>query len=118
VRAALRKFHIADAPSAGQDGATPIGAVYALQRARPPLTAGITRPNIVDANLLVRGAAYRPRLVKPMDQTAAFFSAAAAIGDAGGVFQLTIEDDFEALDATLDALDAHWRAGGAWVDAA
>jgi hypothetical protein len=118
VRAALHKFHMQSHPGPPADAAPPVGAVYALRHARPPFAAGITRPNIVDANLLVRQHAYRAPLMHLLDQTFGYFTAAAAMGNAGGVFQLTFEEDFGALGDTLERLEAHWSGRGEWAGAA
>ncbi len=106
VRAALGKFHLQRA-SPAPGGPAPLGAVYAVCEARAPFAPGITRPNIVDATLLVRASAYRPPLIDLMGQAAAYFAAAVAFGNAGGVFLLRMPDGFDGLDEALDGLERH-----------
>src|SRR5581483_12351932 len=87
VRAKLEKFYVE--PSKVFTEPLPLGAVYALREARPPHAPGIVRPNVVDSALLLRRSAYRPLLVRRMDQKINYFHAATAIANAAGIFQLT-----------------------------
>src|SRR5256885_812949 len=94
LRRRLAKFHVdpgADAAVAPE--ALPCGPVYALREALGPMRAGIERPNVVDAALLLRLGAYRGRLVKQLQQGELYLRLAAAIGNRGGVFHLTRELD-------------------------
>lgn len=109
VRGRLAKFHMERMAAPPRAEPMPTGPVYALREARGPLRAGIQQPNIVDAALLLRQNAYRPRLVAQMQQSAAYLLVAAAIGNHGGVFFLTRPMDFTALPATIEALEHHWR---------
>jgi hypothetical protein len=118
VRPALRKFHLQrGAPTPGEAPA-PVRAVYAVREARAPFAPGITRPNIVDATLLVRRSAYRAPLIDLMDQAPAYFAAAVALGNAGGVFLLSMAPDFDAFGAALDDLERHWSGHDALAGAA
>jgi hypothetical protein len=94
------------------------GPVYALREARPPHLPGIERPNIVDAALLLRQNAYRAPLIKQMGQGELYFRLAAAVSNAGGVFQLTRALDFETLPDMIADLERHWAAIGQLADAA
>lgn len=118
VRGRLAKFHMEQMAPTAVAGPLPLGPVYVLRDARGPLKPGIERPNIVDAALLLRQNAYRPRLISQMDQGELYFRVAAAIGNRGGVFHLTRPMDFAALPATFEMLERHWagaesRAGAA-----
>jgi hypothetical protein len=110
VRRKLSKFYV-DPPLASASSAPlPCGPVYALREARPPHSPGIERPNIVDAALLLSQNAYRARLIQQMGQGELYFRLAAAIGNAGGVFQLTRELDFAAMPGVIADLERHWAA--------
>jgi hypothetical protein len=110
VRAKLHKYYV-DPPST-DGGALPLGALYALRETRAPATDGIERPNIVDATLLVRRNAYRPRLVRTMNQGQHYLQSAAAVIARAGVFVLHRPLEFRALPATIGTLEAHWREIG------
>lgn len=118
VRRRLAKFYMEKMASAAGTAPLPAGPVYALREARGPLKPGIERPNVVDAALLLRQNAYRPRLIGPMEQRELYLRVAAAIGNCGGVFHLTRPLEFAALPATLDALERHWGGADARAGAA
>lgn len=107
VRAAVEKFYVA--PTAAFIEPLPLGAVYALREARPPYAPGIDRPNVVDASLLLRRNAYRPLLVRRLDQRKQYFQAAAAIANAAGIYYLTRVLDFASIPDTVATLERHWR---------
>lgn len=106
VRASLEKFYV-DAHAAFSEP-LPLGAIYALREARPPLAPGIERPNVVDAALVLRRNAYRPLVVRRMNQKANYFRAAAAIANAAGIFHLTRALDFARLPEVIAWLETHW----------
>ena len=106
VRASLEKFYVE--PSEAFTAPLPLGAVYALREARPPHKPGIERPNVVDAALLLRRNAYRPLLVRRMDQKANYFHAATAIANVAGIFHLTRALDFTKMPEVIAWLEAHW----------
>ena len=87
----------------------PLGALYILREARPPHAAGISQPNVVDATMLLRRNAYRPRLVRQFDQKASYFRAAACIADASGIYHLTRPLDFAVMPDVIAALESHWQ---------
>jgi hypothetical protein len=58
VRDCLEKFYVESRDTASE--ALPLGAMYVLQAARLTDIAGIRRPNVVDAALLLQHNAYRP----------------------------------------------------------
>jgi hypothetical protein len=118
VRAALRKFHLHRGEPTSGEAPLPVGGVYAVREARAPFAPGITQPNIVDANLLVRRWAYRAPLIDLMDQTSAYFAAAVAFGNGGGVHLLSLPVGFDTLGEALDGLERHWSGHGALAGAA
>jgi len=111
VRSKLEKFYVAP-PSEAPTSSLPLGAVYALREARPPHVAGIEQPNVVDAALLLRRNAYRPQMVRRLEQRPQYFHAAAAIANSAGIYYLTRALDFGKMPATLATLEAHWRELG------
>ena len=110
VRPALQKFYVE--PKVSIVEPLPLGAVYVLREERPPHPAGIARPNIVDAALLLRRNAYRPMLVRKMGQQANYMHATAAISGAAGIFHLTRPLVFAEMPQVAARLEAHWRALG------
>jgi hypothetical protein len=106
VRQSLEKFYVE--PSEVFTEPLALGAVYALREARPPHAAGIERPNVVDTALLLRRSAYRPLLVRRMDQKENYFHAATAIANVAGIFHLTRVLDFAKMPDVIAALEAHW----------
>jgi hypothetical protein len=106
VRAGLEKFYVE--PAKVFTAPLPLGAVYILQEARPPHAAGIDRPNVVEAALLIGRNAYRPLLVERLDQKALYFRAATAVANAAGVFHLTRALDFNSLPHVVESLEQHW----------
>jgi hypothetical protein len=116
VRKRLEKFYVD--PGAAHVEALPLGAVYALHEALPPRVAGIERPNVADAALLLRFNAYRPRLVAPLNQKVLYFHAAATIANNAGIFHLTRKLDFAAMPEVVLSLERHWLEIGLMEDAA
>ncbi len=80
----MQKFYVE--PSEVFTEPLALGAVYALREARPPHAPGIERPNVVDAALMLRRNAYRPKLVSRMGQRANYFHAATAVANKAGIF--------------------------------
>ena len=108
VRRTLEKYYVVP-PSDATTGSLPLGAVYFLREARPPHIAGIEKPNIVDGSLLLRRNAYRPQIVRRLEQRPQYFRAAAAIANAAGIYHLTRMFDFSKVPETVTMLEAHWR---------
>ncbi len=106
VREQLQKFYVE--PDLSHSEALPLGAVYFLREQRPPHAFGIERPNVVDGALLLRRNAYRPLLVRRMDQRAGYFRAAAAIANNSGIFHLTRPLVFTAMPEVVATLKQHW----------
>jgi hypothetical protein len=116
VRSKLEKFYVD--PGETHVEALPLGAVYALREARPPLVPGIERPNVADAAVLLRRNAYRPRLVARLDQKVLYFHAAATIAKNAGIFHLTRKLDFAAMPDVVSLLERHWLEIGLMEKAA
>jgi len=110
VRESIEKHYIE--PVSALSEAMPLGAIYALREARPPLAPGIQRPNVVDAALLLRKNAYRPALVVRMNQKTNYFQAATRAAAHVGIFYLTRVLDFAQMDAVIGWLEAHWAETG------
>lgn len=106
VRKSLEKFYVE--PGDAFTGPLALGAIYALREARPPHAAGIERPNVVDAALLLRRNAYRPLLVRRLGQRANYFRATTAIANAAGIFYLTRALDFAGMPEVIASLESHW----------
>jgi GTPase SAR1 family protein len=106
VRKSLEKFYVE--PSEVFTEPLALGAVYALREARPPHASGIERPNVVDAALILRRNAYRPLLVRRMDQKANYFHAATTIANVAGIFNLTRALDFAKMPEVITTLERHW----------
>ena len=116
VRPAIEKYYVE--PRTATEAALPLAAVYVLREARPPHAPGISRPNIVDAGLMVRNNAYRPAMVRRMAQMDLYFQAAATIAQRAGIFTLTREINFARFPAVIGWLEAHWRELGLLEQAA
>jgi len=110
VRPKLQKYYVE--PQRVLTEPLPLGAIYVLREARPPHAPGIERPNIVDAALALRRNAYRPLLIRRLNQRESYFRAAAAIAGAAGVFNLTRALDFAKMPEVIGSLEAHWRELG------
>ena len=106
VRKAIEKFYVE--PSEAFTEPLALGAAYALREARPPYAPGIERPNVVDTALLLRRNAYRPLLVRRLNQRANYFHAATAIANVAGIFYLTRALDFAKMPEVIGSLEAHW----------
>lgn len=107
VRAKLEKFYVT--PSEVFSAPLPLGAVYMLREARPPHEAGIDKPNVVDAALLLRRNAYRPLLIRQLNQRATYFRATADIANAAGIYHLTRALDFGKMPEVIGWLERHWH---------
>ena len=110
LRERIEKYDVE--PPAVCDTALPLGAIYALREARPPLAVGIERPNVVDAALLLRRCAYRPLLIETMAQRPNYFRAAAAAANAAGIYNFTRHFRFAGLVDDMGMLEQHWQECG------
>jgi hypothetical protein len=110
VRTRLEKFYVE--PREVSSEPLPIGAVYALRETRPPNATGIERPNVVDGALLLRRNAYRPLIVRRLEQRANYFHAAAAMANSAGIYYLTRELSFAKMPDVVAMLEQHWDKSG------
>jgi hypothetical protein len=110
VRGRLRKFYVE--PRVATAAPLTPAAIYMLREARPPHPPGIVRPSLVDGATMMRGNAYRPSLVRRMDQKDLYFRAAVAIAREAGLFTLTRAMNFADMPAVIGWLEAHWRETG------
>jgi hypothetical protein len=107
VRSRLEKFYVD--PGETHAVALPLGTLYALREARPPLEPGIAPTNAVDAAVILRRMAYRPRLVSRMGQRVNYFHAATTIANKAGIYYLTRALDFAVMPDVVAKLERHWR---------
>lgn len=110
VRSRLEKFYVD--PGETHAEALPLGALYALREARPLLAPGIAPTNAVDAAVVLRRMAYRPRLVSRMGQRVNYFHAATTIANKAGIYYLTRALDFAVMPDVVAELERHWREIG------
>lgn len=110
VRPKLQKYYVA--PERVLTEPLPLGAIYVLREARAPHAPGIERQNIVDAALALRRNAYRPLLIRRLNQREDYFRAAAALTHVAGVSYLTRAFDFAKMPEVIAWLEAHWRELG------
>lgn len=110
VRSKLEKFYVE--PAVASNEALPVGAVYILLETRAPQRDGIERPNFVDAAILIRRNAYRPRLVREFGQSQDYLQSSASIIAAAGLYLLHRPLDFAAMPAVIGRLEQHWRETG------
>lgn len=106
VRKNLEKFYVE--PSEVFTEPLALGAVYVLREARPPHASGIDRPTAVDSALLLRKNAYRPLLVRKLDQNKNYFHASISIANAAGIFYLTRTINFAKMPDVITSLEEHW----------
>ena len=110
VRSKIEKFYIE--PLQAATTALPVRAVYLLRETRAPAKDGIVEANFVDATVMIRKNAYRPRLVRALDQQTHYLQSAAAMIAKAGVYALHRPLDFGAFPQTVSRLEGHWRALG------
>ena len=110
VRPHVEKFYVS--PGRAAVDTLPIAAVYALRETLPPLVDSLEAANVVDAALLIRRNAYRPRLVTAMKQGDAYFRAAAAIVANAGVYILTRRMEFAAMPQVVRRVERHLQSVG------
>jgi hypothetical protein len=110
VRNRLEKFYVD--PGETHAEALPLGTLYALRMAQPPLAPGIMQTDAIDATVILRRMAYRPRLVSRMGQRVNYFHAATTIANNAGIFYLTRVLDFAALPDVVADLERHWHSIG------
>jgi Coenzyme PQQ synthesis protein D (PqqD) len=106
VQSRLEKFYVE--PRETTTRALPLGPVYILREAASTEAIDIERLNIVDSAFLLQEQAYRPVLVRRLEQKEHYFSAAAQIANGYGIFHLIRPLDFTALPKVISGLEQHW----------
>jgi hypothetical protein len=114
VRPELQKYFVQ--PQEASVEPLPLRAIYVLQEARAPdfVEGGtgfaIRRLNLADAAEQVCQIAYRPAMVRRLDQGGLYLqAAAAACTRAGGVHLLRRRLGFEHMPEVIAGLESHWR---------
>jgi hypothetical protein len=110
VRPGIRKYWV-DPPTPALQSAVPVRAVYFLRVEAAPFRAGIESLSALDAAVLLRENAYRPRLVRVLGQEAQWLDHGLSLSSAG-VFRLTHRMTFDALPECVKSLEQHWQAQG------
>ena len=108
IRNQIEKFYVKPAKTSPLP--LRIGAVYFLRETKPPHGSGIERPNVVDAALMLKRNAYRPKLVHEMQQKEEYFRAAAVIAEFSCIHYLTRPLDFTAMQEVVAWLEDHWHS--------
>ena len=108
VRCRIEKYYV-ESGAVSYDPMA-IGALYVLREALPPHVAGIERPNVAVAALLIRQSAYCPALVRLMGQRARYFHAASRLAKAAGIYRLTRALEFARMGEEVGRLEDHWAA--------
>jgi hypothetical protein len=113
VRNQLRKYYV-DPPGELIETSLPIGALYIIREARPPLVAGITRPNIAEVAWLIRRNAFRPGLGAIMGLNEPHFFTTAKIQQSCDVFLLARPTTLDMSTDIVTRLERHWGELG-WI---
>ena len=111
VRPGIPKYWV-DPPTPPLQTAVPVRAVYFLRVEAPPHRAGIEALRALDAVVLMRDSAYRPRLVRVLGQEAEWLDHGLSLMSAGGAFRLTYRMRFDALPECVQSLERHWESLG------
>jgi hypothetical protein len=93
-------------------------AGWRAQNITPVKSRSTAQTTAVDAAVILRRMAYRPRLVHRMGQRVNYFHAATAIANKAGIFYLTRTLDFAAMPDIVADLERHWRNIGLMEHAA
>jgi hypothetical protein len=111
VRPGIQKYWV-EPPTPALRTAVPIRAVYFLRVEAPPYRIGIETLSVLEAVVLMRDNAYRPRLVRVLRQEAEWLDHGLSLMSAGGAFRLTHRMSFDALPACVQNLERHWHTLG------
>jgi hypothetical protein len=111
VRPGIQKYWV-NPPTPALSTAVPIRAVYFLRPEAPPHRAGIEAIRALDAVVLLRDNAYRPRLVRVLGQEAEWLDHGLSLAATGGAFRLTHRMSFDALPECVQNLERHWQTLG------
>lgn len=108
VRRQIEKFHVAGASDEQVVTRAPIGAIYLLADSNAAHPPGIVElPPLPAAQALLRQS-YRRRLALAYSATGGLAARTAKLLSHVKVYHLRRPRDFAQLDATVDALIAHW----------
>ncbi len=110
VRTCLQKYYVD--PEGAHCEPLPLGVIYVLREPQGLDKPGIERLDLVDAAIVLRQNAYRPTLVRRMQQNDEYFRATLAISSNASIFHLTRAKDFEKMADVLGWLVPHWREIG------
>lgn len=109
VELALRagKYYISSSGS-HDDNPLPLAAIYFLRQSQSTDDAPIVKLDVLETAAALRLHAYRPRLVRLMQQEERYFKDAAHLADRVPAFSLGIERGWDRLPTALEALEASW----------
>jgi hypothetical protein len=100
--------HYVDPPSGALDAPVPLGAIYVLRDAQPPLVPGLERLPAVSAAQALLLDTYRPRLALAHAADGRAMATTAAVLRRTPVFRLARSIGLDRLDQTAAELRAHW----------
>ena len=109
VRSDTEKFYTA--PPISDVSPRPVGAIYLLATGETE-AAGLQRLTLTESMAALEENAYRPALVRAMQQGAMFFGASAALQRTAGVYRLTRPLNFTLAEDTLTLLESRWAEWG------
>jgi hypothetical protein len=104
------KYYIAPAAAHGWEP-MPLAAIYFLSLAQPDDGEPIVALNALAAAAALRQHAYRPRLVRLMQQESRYFADAVQVATRVPAFALRVVRGWDRLPSILVALEASWSAG-------
>lgn len=110
VRPALMKRHLSH--GGDHQHTLPLGMIYELQPANPASPPGIRQPRSVDGIHILLRNAYRPALLRHLDQGRDYFGTAAELMTAGRIRRCAQVMEFSDLPDSLRRLESHWREAG------
>ncbi len=105
-RPGMEKYHL-DHGSAFQPAATPLAAVYCLNRARPPIQPGIRRLTGTQAVTQLADNFYRRRAAAHMGLGKALFMSTIRISKSATLWALDRPTDLNAIDALAESVERH-----------
>lgn len=117
VRTRVEKFYVE--PDIALSRPLPLGAIYILGEGHALAGSPSGGPggkeiaiaplNLADAAHVMRANAYRPAMVRRLDQAGLYLQAAASAMRSAGIYQLVRPLDFGRMDAVVAELERHWR---------
>jgi hypothetical protein len=107
VREPLEKYFVSPDLTVGEPPL--LAAIYQLQDDRPPFKAGIEALTLPDALRMLETEAYRPAMRRQLSSAEQVMSQAGATLGRVRAFRLARPQRFGLMDATVEALMAHWQ---------